>query len=84
MADGAAQGAANGYALAAARQHQLDAVRAAQQWAMQQQLRRNVGVLVSEGRCRDARNIALQRGDFELASLVLDACHVPLPAATSP
>jgi hypothetical protein len=84
MANNANQGAASGYALAVARRQQLDEARAAQQWAAQQQLRRSVGSLVSEGRCGDARKIALQGGDFQLASLVVDACHVPPRSTPGP
>lgn len=38
-------------------------------------LRKNVGQLVAEGRCQEAKNMALENGEIELASATKNLCE---------
>ena len=42
-----------------------------------QQTRRRVGGLIAQGRCDDARTVALRAGDLDLAQQVAQACTPP-------
>jgi hypothetical protein len=61
------QGAMQGYALAQARQQE-------RMFRHEQILKRQVGELYAQGKCREAVAASITGGDFELASLVADAC----------
>ena len=42
-------------------------------------LRRSLGIMIEQGRCDEARNIALDEGRLDMAALVNQACARPAP-----